>query len=103
MLLLDFIIIFCEGLRPKPPASGIALLYSDKVDFISAKKVDFKENSSSDFSSHVIMFVQTNQFCVEQPREDYIYQTPGSVLGTFDVVISEKKDFLVGMIYLIQN
>jgi len=38
MLLLDFIIIFCEGLRPKPPASGIALLYSDKVDFISAKK-----------------------------------------------------------------
>jgi len=103
MLLLDFIKRFCVGLRPKPTASETALLYSDKVDFISAKKVDFKENSCSVFSCHVIMLVQTNQFCVEQLREDYIYQTPGSVLGTFDMVMSVKKYFLVGMIDLIQN
>ncbi|XP_052842970.1 uncharacterized protein LOC128256561 isoform X3 [Drosophila gunungcola] len=92
----------CIGLNPKTPRTLTALFVANRNNQIGVRKVNLSRIDSSICSRVIRVPVESSEFCVEKPS-DFIYDKPGSVLGSFQNVKGVDRYLLVGQISLVRN
>ncbi|XP_017131563.1 serine protease 30-like [Drosophila elegans] len=97
----DLVKPVCLAVNSFPSQTFTALLEAyNRTISIGLKRIPF--TPTKDCSRTIGMPVESNQFCVEQPR-DYKYERPGSVMGTYKEVKDVMRYLLTGIISHVIN
>ncbi|KAI8036236.1 hypothetical protein M5D96_010829, partial [Drosophila gunungcola] len=86
----------CIVLNPKTPRTLTALVDVVTEDFMGVRYVNLNPIDHSACSQKIEEPVEPSQFCVEKPS-DFVYESPGSILGSFHNVSGTDKYLLFGI------
>ncbi|XP_041563221.1 polyserase-2 [Drosophila elegans] len=92
----DLVKPICIVLNSKTPRAVTALVDVVTEDFMGVRYVNLNPIDHSACSQKIEDPVEPSQFCVEQPS-DFVYESPGSTLGSFQNVSGTDRYLLFGI------